>query len=458
MRILIAIICTILLIGCTHSGGAEEENTTFIYPPWKHTWGVVRATPLKLRLFVGDKTHFNDPQGIACARLKSWDDTTDTYDDDEITAYGVNSGDNCIIYNSSMFSLGIYGLEKGQREFNKPWGIAADSKGNVYVTDRGNSRVVRLFNPGKQLQFVSNIGSAGHEPGEFIDPRGIALDPGGNVYITDAALDRITVLSDSGSVIFIKDGFIEPFAIAVIGENEEWTYNPNETFIVVLDSTQRIRKLSLKGDIIAETRAVDWGISNAQLNWIALDYYNQLLITDRNNGCIHKLDSDLDYLTSFGKSGNGDYQFDEPRGISIYRRFGQIIVAERLGAQYLWVAVDVSGFRAFVKTDSIWRDLAIDFFLTEPAFCKFDVLDKYGRFITRITQSRRLKSGENHLEWDLRVPLNQPDDQRNNLPDEYIPGQLLPSGEYTIQAEFRATYSSRKHWERKLETKFRLSR
>ncbi len=80
-----------------------EKNTSYIYPPWRHTWGVVRATPFKLRLFLGNKTKFNDPQGLACVRLLSWEDTPPTADDAEITVYGVHSGHNCIVYHRSMY-------------------------------------------------------------------------------------------------------------------------------------------------------------------------------------------------------------------------------------------------------------------------------------------------------------------------------------------------------------------
>jgi len=444
--------------GCRHYAAADDRNTTYIYPPWKHTWGVVRATPFKLRLFVGGKTKFNDPQGIAVARLNAWEDTTRVGDDDEITAYGVNSGGNCIIYNRSMFSLGIYGLDPDHVKFNRPWGIAADSKGRVYVVDRGNSRVVRLYNPGKGLHFVAFLGGPGDEPGRFIDPRGVAIDSRGVIYVTDAALGRVTLFNDSGEVIDIWSGFDGPDGIAVVGPGERWSYRPGQTFAVVIDSLhQRVRKLSLDGEPLAETTADDWGGNEAFLAYVTLDYHNQLIITDKRNGCLHKLDADLNYLTRFGRPGNGDYEFDEPRGVSIYRRFGQLIVAERSGAQYLWVAVDVPRFEARVVTDSIWRDLNIDFELTEPAFCEMDVLDGLGRLTARLTTKRRFPTGRGHLAWNLRVPKGSPFSRANpSLPLDYKPGEPLPDGEYVIRGRFRATYSSREYFSRDVSTRFKL--
>lgn len=448
----------LFLSGCVSTDSAAEQNTTYVYPPWKHTWGVVRATPLKLRLFVGNKTHFDDPQGIAVARLDVWEDSTKTSDDDEITAYGVNSGDNCIIYNKSMYSLGIYGLDADHVKFSKPWGIAADASGRVYVVDSGNSRVVRLFNCGDNLEYVGSLGGLGDAEGMFFEPRGVALDPQGNVYVTDVGLGRVTVFDDNGEVKQIWNGFDGPDGIAVVGVGEKWTYRPTETFAVVIDSLHdRIRKLSLTGEILAETDLKKLGVDNGFMAFVTLDYFNQLLVTDKRNNCLYKLDKNLNLITRFGEYGSGDYQYDQPRGIALYRHFGQLIIAERYGAQYMWVAVDVTSIEAKVVKDSIWRDLRVDFTLTEPAFCEMDILDSYGRFVSRLSTSRRFMTGPGHLSWDLRVSKgNMQDAAVANLPDKYVPGELLPAGEYTIRARFRATYSSRKHFYKEVKASFRM--
>jgi hypothetical protein len=448
----------LFLSGCVLTDSTAEQNTTYVYPPWKHTWGVVRGTPLKLRLLVGNKTHFNDPQGIAVVRLDVWDDSTKTGDDDEITAYGVNSGDNCIIYNKSMYALGIYGLDDDHQKLSKPWGIAADASGRVYVVDSGNSRVVRLFNSGDKLEYVSSLGGLGDADGMFFEPKGVALDPQGNVYVTDAGLGRVTVFDDSGKVIQIWDDFDGPDGIAVVGVGEKWTYRPKETFAVVIDSLHdRVRKLSLDGELLAETDLKKLGVVNGFLAYVTLDYYNQLIITDKRNNCLYKLDTDLNLITKFGEYGTGDYQYDQPRGIAIYRHFGQLIIAERLGAQYMWVAVDVTSIEAKVVKDSLWQDLRVDFTLTEPAFCEMDILDSYGRFVSRLSTSRRFMTGAGFLSWDLRVPKQSMRDVvTSNLPDKYVPGELLPVGEYTVRARFRATYSSRKHFSKEVSTHFKM--
>lgn len=448
-------LCVAVLVGCPGET-RTAQNTSYIYPPWKHTWGVRRATTFKLRVFLGNKTKFNNPQGVACVRLDAWEDSTVTGDDDEVTVYGVNSGDNCIIYNKSMYSLDIYGLEKNHEKLNNPWGIAADRHGNVYVADRGNSRVVRLFNPGDTLQYIASLGGFGDGVGMFIDPRGVALDTRGRVYVTDAELGRITVFDDSGQVVDSWQGFLEPDGIAVIGPDEPWVFHRGDEFIIVVDSLhQRIRKLSLDGRLEAEVNAASIPGDGNYFGMPEIDYHSQVLITDKNNGCIHKFDRKMNYITKFGKTGSGDYEFDEPRGISIYRRLGQLFIAERGGAQYLWVAVDVPEFSAKVRSDSVWHDLDVDFFLSEPAFCTLELFDSYGRFLTRIVNKRLFQTGKQHLAWQMKIPTSVTGDKPSTeLPAGFSQGELLPNGNYELRGKFRAMYSSREHYEREVTAKF----
>ncbi len=432
------------------------ENTSFIYPPWKHTWGVRKATPLKLRIFAGNKTKFNNPQGLACAKLESWDDPNDKGDDDEVTVYGVNSGENNIIYNTSMFGIGIYGLEVHHVKFNKPWGIAADRKGNVFVADRGNARVAHLYNPKSKLEFKKFIGETGDGAGQFIDPRGVAINTRGAVYVTDAALGRVTVFNPDGDVLDVWQNFIEPDGIAVIGPDETWAYYREDAFAVVIDSMhQRINKVKFSGEIVKTIRAGIIPMNDIYFNYAVIDYHSQILVTDKNNGCIHKFDRDLNHLTSFGKPGSGDFEFDQPRGIGLNRKLGQLFVAERAGAQYLWVAVDVRNFRAETRIDSIWRDLDIDFYLTEPALGNVDLLDEFDRTIVHIVKNRRFDAGSNHLSWAMEIPEGLSYDQgKIQLPEKFTPGKQLPKGKYILRGRFRALYSSRKHFEKEVKAEF----
>ncbi|MDZ7377576.1 MAG: hypothetical protein ONB13_13270, partial [candidate division KSB1 bacterium] len=154
-----------------------KDPTTLVFPSFLHTYGIRKATRFLLFLFTQNRAKFMDPQGLAVVRLKAWEDTTRTSDDDEVTVYGVNSGQDCIIYNTSMKSIGIYGLdETGERRLHRPRGIAANDLGEVYVADAGHHRVVKFFNPGHELKFDKSVGQLGTGPAYFTEPHDVAVD------------------------------------------------------------------------------------------------------------------------------------------------------------------------------------------------------------------------------------------------------------------------------------------
>ena len=142
-----------------HLFSANAES--LVFPPYKHSFGIRKATPKHLFMFFGPRTFFSDPQGLATARLAVWDDPKKKGDDDEVVVYGVNAGRGEIIYNTSMWTLGLYGKKgSGNDQFYEPRGIAADGIGHVFVADSGNNRVVRLFNPKSSLEWILSFDAA----------------------------------------------------------------------------------------------------------------------------------------------------------------------------------------------------------------------------------------------------------------------------------------------------------
>ena len=76
--------------------------------------------------------------------------------------------------------------------FNAPWGLAADTTGNLYVADGGN-QVIRkvVISTGVVTTLAGTAGMAGSTDGtgaaaRFTSPRGISLDGVGNLYVVDA--------------------------------------------------------------------------------------------------------------------------------------------------------------------------------------------------------------------------------------------------------------------------------
>ncbi len=450
----------ILLICFPVFAADDDHPTTFVFPTYYHTYGIHKAGPFELFLFLGLSVQFSNPQGLACVRLDVWDDPDEKNDDDEVTVYGVNAGQNNIIFNKSMYALGVYGLDEPAEQLLKnPHGICANSRGDVYVADTGNHRIVRLFNPGDRLEFRYAFGGEGNGPGEFERPLQVALDNSGNIYVTDYGNNRVQVFDDSSRFLFqfSGNGFLRaPSAIAVTDSLEKHDYR-SQSFIMVVDSIfQRISKFTRRGKRLKTVRMSDFGFTDAKLEYATLDYYNQLLITDSRNHCIHKFNSNLEYIISFGTQGDDDYQFRSPTGISIYRRFGQLFVAEAAGAQYYWVGTDIRDFRWENRKN---RTL-FSFRITEPSNVTVDILDPKGDFVRRVANKRfQNRAGTVRIFWDHKAgipPANISRDQKIGMSRTVIPGKPVPDGNYTARISIEPTYSSRTYFERTVEYEFEV--
>jgi len=87
----------------------------------------------------------------------------------------------------------------GDNQFCHMEHIALDKYDNVYVTDPQSDpecskqpRVLKFDNNGK---FITKFGSYGTEPGRFIDPEHLAIDNKGDVYVSDRSNNKILVFS-----------------------------------------------------------------------------------------------------------------------------------------------------------------------------------------------------------------------------------------------------------------------
>jgi NHL repeat len=120
-------------------------------------------------------------------------------------------------------------------QFNFPWGIAADSAGNVYVAD-GNDNTIRKITPaGVVSTFAGTAGAAGSTDGtgaaaRFSQPWGVATDSEGNVYVADStnyAIRKVTPAGNVSTIVGVPGragfmpgalpGLLDPIGLAVSG-------------------------------------------------------------------------------------------------------------------------------------------------------------------------------------------------------------------------------------------------
>ncbi|MFQ5822937.1 MAG: NHL repeat-containing protein [bacterium] len=444
----------------------KYDPTTLVFPSFLHTMGIRKATKTHFMIYTKNKVKVRNPQGLAIVRLKSWDDPNNKKDDDEVTGYGINSGENVIVYNTSMTSLGIYGInEIGERALKNPTGVAANEIGDVYVADTGNHRIVRFFNPKKILKFVCGIGGRGALPGQFEAPQGVALDSHGMVYVSDTGNHRIQILRPNDMLHLwfgdqgVEDGELwHPTGIAVTDGAQKWSYY-KDNFIALIDlDNTRVQKFTLDGKFLKAIRLKDFGFLTGHLAYLAIDYYSNIWVTDTENHCIHKFDRNLNYLTSFGRRGKGDKEFLEPRGIAIYKRFGQVFVAEKESAQYYWIGTDIVNFEG--NWDSELDIIVLDFFLTEPSFLTLYIENPNEKLEKQILKKAQYFSGPQKIYIDgnwKRIPHLKIENAKIYGNGTYRNLKPVPQGTYTFKLKIEPTYSSYNYFSKEVETDILIS-
>jgi DNA-binding beta-propeller fold protein YncE len=103
----------------------------------------------------------------------------------------------------------------GPAHFRSPDDIVISSKGDLYIADSGNGRIVRLTSAGR---YVSEWGSKGTAAGEFKLCHGLAIDSRDHIYVADRGNNRVQVFDPKGKQLHIWQGFGNPYGLLISGK------------------------------------------------------------------------------------------------------------------------------------------------------------------------------------------------------------------------------------------------
>jgi DNA-binding beta-propeller fold protein YncE len=439
------ILVTFLGLGRLRADGPAliVSPSTLVYPDFWHTpMGVHRGTPRLLKLFLNRHAEFADPQGMAAQRMKE-----NGPESPQLTVFGVNSGLSQIIYNPDMFSLDSFGSEgSADGQFMHPVGIAALPDGRVAVADTGNNRVVLLRYHHGTLIWQQALGHLGSGPGEFKNPGWLAYDSQGRLYVSDTGNNRVQVFADTGAYLFdfgsdpkANNSLIEPQAIAVVDPAEEHSVSPTGAIYVVDEYHGRLQRFDLQGGFMGEAGGEDAERYLVYFSGIALDYYNNLWVVDQGNDQILKFDQYLQFIDAWGAKGQGDYLFDSPRGLAIYRHYGQVFVDERESAQYLWIGSDIKDIKVSRADDPDGHPrMRVDYRLTENCLLHAWVEDPAGIKLAELIAPHKQKQGAQTAFWDGVM----------------LDGNKIQPGAYFLVYEAEAVYSSATYFKKQVRKQF----
>lgn len=208
--------------------------------------------------------------------------------------------------------------------FNRPYAVAVDKAGNIYLADRDNNRIRKVSNgivttiAGNGVADYSGDGGPATEA-SLASPYGVAVDSIGNVYIADTnnfLIRKVTpagiISTVAGGNFFGKDGgpaidsFLYPIGVAVDAADNLYIADLLKKRIAKVDSAGIISTVAGNG---LKGYSGDGGPAiQAQMDFpssVALDAAGTIYIADSNINRVRKVTPDGIISTV---AGNGKFR------------------------------------------------------------------------------------------------------------------------------------------------------
>ncbi len=154
---------------------------------------------------------------------------------------------------------------------NVPSGVAVDPLGNVYVADTGNSRVVKIPAGCTSTSCQSTVGSGLNNPFD------VAVDPTGDVFIADTANVRVVEVpagcTTSSCQTTVGSGFSSPAGVAVDGAGNVFVGDPGNSQVVKIPAGCTSSSCQLP---VSSSLSLPFGVS--------VDTFGDVFIADSGTG------------------------------------------------------------------------------------------------------------------------------------------------------------------------------
>jgi sugar lactone lactonase YvrE len=230
--------------------------------------------------------------------------------------------------------------------FANPWGVAADTNGNLYIADTDNHTIRKIAPGGAVTTLAGLAGVSGSTNGTgtnalFFQPQGIAVDGSGNVYVSDTGNHIIRKITPGGTVSTLagfagvsgtNDGtgslarFFEPEGIAVnaagslIYVADTWNHTLRQ-----ITSAAAVTTLAGSASNAGTNDGSGSGALFYQPQGVALDSAGNIYVGDTGNETIRKVTPLGAVTTLAGSAGNygsangtgGGASFWAPQGLAL---------------------------------------------------------------------------------------------------------------------------------------------
>ncbi len=219
-------------------------------------------------------------------------------------------------------------------ELNGPYGVAVDATGNLFIADRGNSRIRKVGANG-MITTVAGGGTGGLGDGgaatnaELNGPYGVAVDATGNLFIADTGNNVIREVGSDGMITTVAgNGYVNPITgwggysgdggpatNAELNEPTGVAVDGTGNLFIVDSENNVIREVGTDG-IISTVGGNGWkgysgdggAATNAELAYpygVAVDATDNFFIADTYNNVIREVGTNGIITTVAGSWTNG---------------------------------------------------------------------------------------------------------------------------------------------------------
>lgn len=186
----------------------------------------------------------------------------------------------------------------------KPFGAAINQMGEVVITEFGIN-CVSTFSPSPSGEKLRSFGTFGFGPGQFVNPADVAVDGEGSILVVDFSNQRIQKFTQEGQLLAGLESLpSNPTCIAFNASN-------NRVYVGYTDHVQ-----VLKSDLTNYSKFGDEG----QLNYvrgIACDSTGKVYVVDSNNHRIQVFTAEGVLLRMFGKHCQVKGDLYSPNAVAI---------------------------------------------------------------------------------------------------------------------------------------------
>jgi len=194
----------------------------------------------------------------------------------------------------------------------QPYGIAVDSKGQLYVADAKVGAIFIFNTETRTADLIKNRVNA-----HFVRIVGLTIDDDDRLFVSDPGLRHVLVFSpDHKASDVITDGLVEPGNLAIDTENRLLYVSDislDQVLVYDADSLKLIRKMGTAGKNHTLTSPGDF----AKPTGLAVDKDGNLYVCDTLNNRIEVFDADGNFIQTYGKNGDGPGYFARPKGVAI---------------------------------------------------------------------------------------------------------------------------------------------